>query len=281
MVGTTHHIDQIQKMRNGNRKPVETYCGGWNCLHDWGPDPFADEADPGSFQTRQDQGEEIRLRANEAGRAQFRRGQNYRHFRRLDDPEAYHDRARSASVSDDRLQNKVERHPELGSVENARKLTQYVREDPDQTYYQFQDGRSTIAFERDRYFLAATEDEVKTYSSPEVAKTATGSTRSAEPPSGSNFKLMSISEANKEDAIEGYRHYSKTLDNSALREFHTDLDSTDLCNVRSLLEDASLSESEAASIEKADTRLVRAFDAEILGKYAEAFPELPIRDWWG
>jgi len=41
LLGTTHHIDRINQMRNGNLNPVWQYCGGWNCYHDWEPDPFA------------------------------------------------------------------------------------------------------------------------------------------------------------------------------------------------------------------------------------------------
>jgi hypothetical protein len=47
LVDTTHHIDDIRKMRNGNREPVLEFCGGWNCHHDWEPDPFATSATPG------------------------------------------------------------------------------------------------------------------------------------------------------------------------------------------------------------------------------------------
>jgi hypothetical protein len=50
MIGTTHHIDRIKGMRNGNLEPVETYCGGWNCVHDWEPDPFAKEGSEGNWQ---------------------------------------------------------------------------------------------------------------------------------------------------------------------------------------------------------------------------------------
>lgn len=41
LVGSTHHVDDIRRMRNGNREPVHLHCGGWNCIHDWEPDPFA------------------------------------------------------------------------------------------------------------------------------------------------------------------------------------------------------------------------------------------------
>lgn len=44
LIGTTHHIDQINEMRNGNLEPVLLYCGGWNCYHDWEPDPFATQS---------------------------------------------------------------------------------------------------------------------------------------------------------------------------------------------------------------------------------------------
>ena len=40
LVGTTHHIDAIHQMRNGNKEPVIHNGGGWNCIHDWEPDPF-------------------------------------------------------------------------------------------------------------------------------------------------------------------------------------------------------------------------------------------------
>ena len=41
-VGEHFHINEIEKMENGPKqlKPVITYCGGWNCRHDWEPDPF-------------------------------------------------------------------------------------------------------------------------------------------------------------------------------------------------------------------------------------------------
>jgi len=36
------HIDEIAKLDNGAKqpKPVMVYCGGWNCHHDFEPDPF-------------------------------------------------------------------------------------------------------------------------------------------------------------------------------------------------------------------------------------------------
>lgn len=45
LIGTTHHINRIRKMRNGNLETVLNYCGGWNCHHDWEPDPFAKNQD--------------------------------------------------------------------------------------------------------------------------------------------------------------------------------------------------------------------------------------------
>jgi len=41
LIGETLHVDTIHQLRNGNREPVLLYCGGWNCIHDWEPDPFA------------------------------------------------------------------------------------------------------------------------------------------------------------------------------------------------------------------------------------------------
>jgi len=38
----TYHIDEIWELDNGPKqlKPVIHYAGGWNCRHDWEPDPF-------------------------------------------------------------------------------------------------------------------------------------------------------------------------------------------------------------------------------------------------
>lgn len=43
--GTTHHLDTIVQLKNGNKEPVIDNCGGWNCIHDFEPDPFAEKAD--------------------------------------------------------------------------------------------------------------------------------------------------------------------------------------------------------------------------------------------
>ena len=107
-----------------------------------------------------DRSTEIRLRTDADRQNRYTRGQNVRRSRQLDDPEAYRDRARQASASAQMLQKKVDKH-DLDSVENARQLIQYIGEEPDQTYYQFHDGRSTVVFERDCTFLFATEDQVK------------------------------------------------------------------------------------------------------------------------
>lgn len=49
-VGKVFHIDQIRKMRNGQSLPVEYYCGGYNCRHDWVPlvnyDPDQNQDNP-------------------------------------------------------------------------------------------------------------------------------------------------------------------------------------------------------------------------------------------
>lgn len=51
MAGTTHHVDTIRELRNGNKEPVLTNCGGWQCVHDWEPDPFAATADEAELVT--------------------------------------------------------------------------------------------------------------------------------------------------------------------------------------------------------------------------------------
>lgn len=45
-IGNTYSITAIDAMRNLNRDPVFLHCGGWNCRHDWEPDPFATAETP-------------------------------------------------------------------------------------------------------------------------------------------------------------------------------------------------------------------------------------------
>jgi len=40
MIGQTRHVDIIRQMRNGQIETVLQFCGGYNCHHDWEPDPF-------------------------------------------------------------------------------------------------------------------------------------------------------------------------------------------------------------------------------------------------
>ena len=52
LIGRTFHLKAISQMRNGQLGPVLQYCGGYNCNHDWEPDPFAKKEDetPGEWQ---------------------------------------------------------------------------------------------------------------------------------------------------------------------------------------------------------------------------------------
>jgi hypothetical protein len=42
-VGKTFSLASILAMKNNNLEPVLDNCGGWRCVHDWEPDPFATE----------------------------------------------------------------------------------------------------------------------------------------------------------------------------------------------------------------------------------------------
>lgn len=58
----TFHVDDIRSMRNGQLGSVLTYRGGFNCHHDWEPDPFASrEGYSVSFYTVKDQSRTLRL----------------------------------------------------------------------------------------------------------------------------------------------------------------------------------------------------------------------------
>lgn len=51
MIGQTVHLSTIAQLRNGNREPVHDNCGGWRCIHDLEPDPFADSESEGTLYT--------------------------------------------------------------------------------------------------------------------------------------------------------------------------------------------------------------------------------------
>ena len=73
MVGTTHSAENIRRMRNGNREPVIYHCGGWNCIHDWEPDPFAgeDDAHQGQLREVREGNSVIRLMADDGVMRQY------------------------------------------------------------------------------------------------------------------------------------------------------------------------------------------------------------------
>mgnify|MGYP006296398521 CR=1 FL=1 len=52
------------------------------------------------------------------------------------------------------------------------------------------------------------------------------------------IRSMSISDADKQDALDGYVDYSRVLDLDDLKEFYRDLDCAALINVRHVLTDA-------------------------------------------
>jgi hypothetical protein len=41
----TFHVSDIRQMKNGQLEPVATYRAGYNCQHEWEPDPFYKDAD--------------------------------------------------------------------------------------------------------------------------------------------------------------------------------------------------------------------------------------------
>ena len=43
--GKTYALTTILQLKNRNLEPVIENCGGWNCVHDWEPDPFATAED--------------------------------------------------------------------------------------------------------------------------------------------------------------------------------------------------------------------------------------------
>lgn len=50
LLNSNHHIKNINLMNNGNKESVLHTCGGWNCKHDWEPNPDATSYVEGSLQ---------------------------------------------------------------------------------------------------------------------------------------------------------------------------------------------------------------------------------------
>jgi hypothetical protein len=175
MVGTTHHIDDIRKMRNGNREPVETYCGGWNCIHSLEPDPFANKSNPplqrdrpeGYLREVSDYDQTMVIPRGSNYTKRFHRAVSERHFNQLHDQEAFLERCRNVKLTRPRLQHtKDSKGNDLSGVEEARQAVRHVLDAPARRYFEFYRGQSKTIFERDGMFVVSSERELKTLIDP-------------------------------------------------------------------------------------------------------------------
>lgn len=82
-------------------------------------------------------------------------------------------------------------------------------------------------------------------------------------------------------AFDQYLHHSRVLDESGLKEFYADGDFGLLCSNRAVLAEANLDDQQDSQLKSADSRLASVFDGATLQKYVDAFPNLPVRSWWG
>ena len=81
--------------------------------------------------------------------------------------------------------------------------------------------------------------------------------------------------------LDQYLHHSRVLDNEGLKKFYADGDFGLLCSNRMALTEMNLDEEKTNAVQAADDRLTSSFDSSTLQKYADQFPTMPIRDWWG
>lgn len=166
-VGTTHHVDTINRMRNGNYEPVLLHCGGWNCIHDWEPDPFAKDVKPNGVNVIKEGRGRAAIAAGEPARRKYRQAEHLHHMRSLKDVNEYVERARSARIPPGMLRRKLQKRPGVArDGEAAASLINDIRGNPEKTYYQFHDGRSEVVFEKDGVFVMATDSEVRTFFPP-------------------------------------------------------------------------------------------------------------------
>lgn len=169
------HISTILRMQNGNLEPVILNCGGWNCIHDWEPDPTASAEDAASgemfiFETGN---KTIKVFGPDGTDKVFRWSEG---FERITQGglERYIEKARKTALKQKVINHIRNEHRDLygdWSDKQIRDRFNTVRNNPDNMYYQHQSkGKSgpRIVFEKDGEFVFSSASGARSMFKPAV-----------------------------------------------------------------------------------------------------------------
>ncbi len=162
-------IDKILRMKNGNLEPVIINCGGWNCIHDWEPDPTAtaEDAVHGKFYNAP---HGVVLYGSSGIAKLFSYSFGLDSIANGEGIKVYIGKCRKKTIKDEYVNHIRRRHGELYgdmSDEALRDKIEIIRSHPDRLYYQHTSKSGPgIVFERGREFVFIGARKIKTMFKP-------------------------------------------------------------------------------------------------------------------
>lgn len=135
----------IFRLKNGNLEPVIENCGGWNCIHEWEPDPTATIADTVKGKT-------ITLRSgvtlidSDSIKKTFKFSFGLERLGNRKNIQQYIDKSRNFEMSSVNIEHGREHYPGISDLGLKKKVSQ-IKNNPDKIYYQYNNG-PRIVFEK-------------------------------------------------------------------------------------------------------------------------------------
>lgn len=163
-LGKLFHIDDILNMMNGNLEPVIENCGGWNCIHEWEPDPTATEADTVSGKLYTVPGG-ARLYGDEGIAKEFSYSIGLERLGAREGVQAYIDKTKKVDLTQDRIDHIKRKRYQDVSDQGIRVKVGQLRSNPKKVYYQYNKG-PRIVYEKNGEFLFVSARRVHTLIKP-------------------------------------------------------------------------------------------------------------------
>lgn len=156
-------LDDILNMENGNLEPVIENCGGWNCIHDWEPDPTASEADAVSGKLYTVPGG-AKLFGDEGIAKEFSYSVGLDSLVNRTGVQEYITKTKNVEIKQDRMDHIMKNYPDRTEHGIKTRIGQ-MRSNPDNVFYQYNKG-PRIVYEKDGEYLFASARKVHTMFKP-------------------------------------------------------------------------------------------------------------------
>lgn len=140
----TFHINNILKMRNGNLEPVIINCGGWNCIHDWEPDPFGSRKAVTNGKWYNLEGG-ARIYGDQKMMNVFNYSQSFETVATKYGVGNYLKKIRDVELTENRI-NHIRRKGRYADISDHGMATKigHIRNNPDKVYYQYNKGPGLV-----------------------------------------------------------------------------------------------------------------------------------------